>query len=185
MLPVGNRDLHNPQDRSRWTLAAVWHHTDSDYCAPVAPWPCDATSWFYRVSKKPSMKADLTMYSHVLDISGRCMSVSLVLFIKLDFISCANWDSFCKSSHIYWISLFPVKIHMAVDSIMDYLWKTVPRCSSGNLASMIFYVEITVLAMCNSWNMGMRDLPEMYAWGSGKSQVHIRITTVYVTLPLP
>ena len=52
---------------------------------------------------------------------------------------------------------------MAVDSIMDYLRKTVPRCSSGSLASVIFYVEITVIAICNSWNMGMRDLPEMYA----------------------
>ena len=63
--------------------------------------PCNAPAWFYRVSKKLSVKADLAIYSHGLDVSGWCMSVSLILFIKLDSSSCVNWDSFCKSSHIY------------------------------------------------------------------------------------
>ena len=38
--------------------------------------PCNAPTQFYRVDKKPSVKADLAIYSHVLDVSGRCMSVS-------------------------------------------------------------------------------------------------------------
>ena len=61
--------------------------------------PCNAPTWFYRVGKKPSVKADLAIYSYALDVSGWCMIVSLIIFIKLDFSSCANWDGFCKSSH--------------------------------------------------------------------------------------
>ena len=30
MYSVGDRDVHNPQDRSRWTLVAVWHPMNSD-----------------------------------------------------------------------------------------------------------------------------------------------------------
>ena len=33
------------------------------------------------------MNADLAIYGHVLDVSGWCMSVSLILGIKLDFSS--------------------------------------------------------------------------------------------------
>ena len=62
--------------------------------------PCNAPTWFYKVGKKLSVKANLATYSHILDVSGRCMSVSLTLGIKLDFNSCANWDHFCWSSHI-------------------------------------------------------------------------------------
>ena len=45
------------------------------------------------------MKADLAIYSHVVDASGQCMSVSLILGFKLDFSSCAIWDGFLKSNH--------------------------------------------------------------------------------------
>ena len=51
------------------------------------------------------MKAVLAIYSHVVDISVQCMSVSLILGFKLDFSSCANWDGFRKSIHIYIILL--------------------------------------------------------------------------------
>ena len=61
---------------------------------------CNAPTRLYQVGKKLSVKADLAIYSHVLDISGWCMSVSLILSIKLDFSSCANWDGFCKSGHV-------------------------------------------------------------------------------------
>ena len=30
VFSVGDRDVHKPQDRSRWALAAVWHPTNSD-----------------------------------------------------------------------------------------------------------------------------------------------------------
>ena len=52
--------------------------------------PYNAPVMFYKVSKMPSVKADLDICSHVLDVSGCCMSVSLILGIKLDFSSCAN-----------------------------------------------------------------------------------------------
>ena len=49
------------------------------------------------------MKVNLAIYRHVLNVSGQCMSVSLILGFKLDFnfSSCANWYDFSKSSHIY------------------------------------------------------------------------------------
>ena len=55
--------------------------------------------WFHMVVKKPSMKADLAIYGHVVDVSGQWMSVSLILGFKLNFISCTNWDGFRKSNH--------------------------------------------------------------------------------------
>ena len=75
-----------------------------------APWQ------FYRVSKKPSVKADLVIYSHELDVSGWCMGVLLIINIEIDFSSCANWDSFCKSSHIFRDFIF---IYKLVDSSLS------------------------------------------------------------------
>ena len=49
--------------------------------------------------RKPSVKADLVIYTHVLGVPGRCESVALTLSHKIDF-NCANRDGFCKSSHI-------------------------------------------------------------------------------------
>ena len=37
------------------------------------------------LGQKPSVKADLAIYSHVVDTSGQCMSVSLML--RLNWIS--------------------------------------------------------------------------------------------------
>ena len=52
--------------------------------------PCNAPTMFHRVEKKPSVKVDLAIYSHIVDVSEQCMSVSLILGFKLDFSSCAN-----------------------------------------------------------------------------------------------
>ena len=60
--------------------------------------PCNAPTQLYRVRKKPSVKADLVIYSHIVDSSGWYMSVSLILGFKFDFSPCATWDGFCKSS---------------------------------------------------------------------------------------
>ena len=64
--------------------------------------PCNAPMWFYKVGKNSSVKADLAIYSHILDVSGQCMSVSFTLGFKLDFSSCVDWDGFCKFSHIWY-----------------------------------------------------------------------------------
>ena len=61
--------------------------------------PCNASRQLYKVGKKPFVKVDLAIYSYIVDVSGQCMSVSLILGFKLDFNSCAIWDGFCKSSH--------------------------------------------------------------------------------------
>ena len=63
--------------------------------------PCNASMQLYSVGKKPSVKADLIMYSQTVDVSRQCMSVSLILNCKLDFSSCAIRAGFHKSSHIY------------------------------------------------------------------------------------
>ena len=71
---------------------------------------CNAPTQFYRVSKKPSVKADLAIYSHIVDASEQCMSVSLILGFKLDFSSCTNWDGFYKSGHICYTLLFVLSV---------------------------------------------------------------------------
>ena len=61
--------------------------------------PCSALSWFDMVSKEPSVKADLAIYSHVLGMSAQCWSVAILVSYKLNFTSCVVQDSFCKSNH--------------------------------------------------------------------------------------
>ena len=33
-------------------------------------WPCSAPSWFDRIGKKPSVRADLVIYGYMLGVSG-------------------------------------------------------------------------------------------------------------------
>ena len=66
-----------------------------------ACWPCNAPTGFYTVSKKPSVKADLAIYSQAVCVCGQCMSESLKLGHYLDFSSCDIMVGFHKSSHIY------------------------------------------------------------------------------------
>ena len=66
-------------------------------------WPnrtCNAPTRPYRVGKKPSVKADLVIYSQTVDAAGQCMSESLILGHNLDFSTCDILVGFCKSSHI-------------------------------------------------------------------------------------
>ena len=41
-------------------------------------------------SRKPSVKADLATYTHVLGVPGQYESVALMLSHKMDFNCCAN-----------------------------------------------------------------------------------------------
>ena len=66
-----------------------------------ACWPCNASTQFYTVGKKPSVKADLAIYSQDVDVRRRCMSESLILGHNLHFSSCDIMVGFHKSSHIY------------------------------------------------------------------------------------
>ena len=70
--------------------------------------PCNAPTRFYRVGKKPSVKADLAIYSHTVDVGGQCMSESLTSGHHLDFSSCDIMVGFCKSSHIWSVFQSPV-----------------------------------------------------------------------------
>ena len=58
--------------------------------------PCNTPTQPYRVDKKQSVKVDLAIYSHAVDVCGQCMSESLN---NLDFSSCDIMVGFCKSSH--------------------------------------------------------------------------------------
>ena len=78
--------------------------------------PCNTPMQFYRVSKKPSVKADLAIYSHVVDVSGQCMSTSLTLGLNLDFSSCNNLVGFYKSIQNYVkINLFYNLTYIIID----------------------------------------------------------------------
>ena len=94
------RDGHRQQSDTTPTLISVhqWPHR-----------PCNAPIRLYRVSKKPSVKADL-MYNHTVNVSRQCMSLSLILGCKLDFSSCAIRASFRESSHI----CDPANLHAAI-----------------------------------------------------------------------
>ena len=100
MFTADDRNEHKPQDRSRQPLATVWHTTILISAPQWACWPCNAPTQFYTVGKKPSVKADLAIYSQAVDVRGRCMSESLILGHNLDFSSCDIMVSFRKSSHI-------------------------------------------------------------------------------------
>ena len=83
-----------------------WQQSGTQPILIGAPqWPkktCNAPAWLHRVGKKPSVKADLAIYnSHAVDVSGQCMSESLILGHNLDFSSCDILVGFCKSSHKY------------------------------------------------------------------------------------
>ena len=74
---------------------------------PLISFTCDITvaaknclKNHHKVGKKSSVKADLAIYSHIVDASGQCMSESLILGHNLDFSSCHILVGFCKSSHI-------------------------------------------------------------------------------------
>ena len=84
-----DQDEHCQQFDTTPTLISAHQWPHRLYNAPI---------WLYKVSKKPSVKADLAMYSHTVNVSS--MSVSLILGCKLDFSSCAIRASFHKSSHI-------------------------------------------------------------------------------------
>ena len=66
-----------------------------------ACWPCNAPTRSYTVGKKPSVKADLAIYSQAVDVRGRCMSESLKLGHNLDFSSCDIMVGFHKSDHTH------------------------------------------------------------------------------------
>ena len=78
-----------------------FHTTPTLISAPQ--WPhrsCNAPMRPYTVGKKPSVKADLAIYSQAVDVRGQCMSESLKLGHNLDFSSCDIMVGFHKSSHI-------------------------------------------------------------------------------------
>ena len=87
VFSVGDRDVHNLQiGRERY-----WQQFGTPPTLISTPqWvhrPYNAPMWFYRVRQKPSVKADLAIYSHALDVFGQCKSVSVILGFKLDFSS--------------------------------------------------------------------------------------------------
>ena len=77
-----------------------FHTTPTLISAPQWPQrPCNAPMRPYTVGKKPSVKADLAIYSQAVDVRAQCMSESLKLGHNLDFSSCDIMVGFHKSSH--------------------------------------------------------------------------------------
>ena len=73
--------------------------------------PCNAPMRPYKVGKKPSVKADLAIYSQAVDVRGQCMSESLKLGHNLDFSSCDIMVGFHKTSHILLCSSDILHVH--------------------------------------------------------------------------
>ena len=70
-----------------------WQQSRTQLILISAPqWPnrrtCNGPTRPYKVGKKASVKADLAIYSLVVDASGQCMSESLILGHNLDYSSC-------------------------------------------------------------------------------------------------
>ena len=72
-------------------------------------------------SEKLSMKAEVAIYSQVVDASGQFMSISLILGFNLDASSCDNLVGFCKFSH---------KCHLAllISLALLHLYQKGPNC---------------------------------------------------------
>ena len=70
MSSVSDRNRLNPQDKSTELLAAVWHTHILINAIHWAQRPCSAPCWSDRDGKRPSVKADLVIYSHVFGVSG-------------------------------------------------------------------------------------------------------------------
>ena len=101
--------------------------------------PCNAPMRLYTVGKKPSVKADLAMYSHTVDVSRQYMSVSLILGCKLDFASCIIRAGFCKSYHI--LSLCTnVYLHMLMPGKEDKVY-TKLATKRGVLMTLLFKIR--------------------------------------------
>ena len=100
MCPVSGTNSHNPQDRLRQSLYSLAPHTSllmpfSGSTGPVVH------LHGLTGQEKPSVKADLAIYTHVLGVPGQYKSVALMLSHKMDFNCCAYRDGFCKSSQPY------------------------------------------------------------------------------------
>ena len=104
---VGHRNCHSQPGKTRRSS-----DTPSSLIS-AHQWPhalCSGPSWFYRVGKRPPVKAGLATYGLIVGMSGQWEDVATMLNIKLDFCCCDNSVSFCKSSHIF-ISGVKVNVH--------------------------------------------------------------------------
>ena len=61
---TSDKNRHSPQGRSRQLLAAVWHPMQPYLIPQWLHRPSSAPLWTDRVGKKPSVKADLAVYTY-------------------------------------------------------------------------------------------------------------------------
>jgi len=99
---VGQTDGHSIPDHTTRRADIEWNRLGPQATLLMHPRVWVGPTWLDRVSKKPSVKADILIYSNCVTVSGYSLSVAIIISNKMDFNSCANWDSFPKSSHIYW-----------------------------------------------------------------------------------
>ena len=119
------------------------------------------------------MKADLAIYSHIVDVSGQRMSVSLILGFKLDFSSCAIWDGFCKFSHICW------KINKVQLNIQNLLWGPTAKVFPTHYEWSQQIVKVFPLKVCYLRCASDNDLHEkvyvynrnIYSWPLNYTQL--------------
>ena len=154
-----------------------WQQFDTQPILISAPqWPnrpCNAPTQFYKVGKKPSVKTDLAICSHAVDVGGQCMSVSLILDFNLDFSSCDNLVDFCKFSNIYVhmyiiiIEIPVIKITMATSGCRYVYasWNVTDSdpddgCSIGRFHVTLSSVDISVSLMSQMLTHNFTGLPD-------------------------
>ena len=111
--------------------------------------PCSGPLWFYRVGKRPPVKADLAIYSLIVGMSGQWVNVATMLNNKLDFYCCDNSVSFCKSSHIY-----SNRTHNNLHTVHLQHIKTVLRATHTHIGSHVVtwsHLPSGVLALLRCW----------------------------------
>ena len=101
---TGDRNKHNPQDKLRRLLVAVWHHTHPYWCRLLAPQALYCTLMVWQDQQKAVCECRLAWpskpYAWYVWIVLTIACIALILSYELDFSSCAISDDFCKSSHI-------------------------------------------------------------------------------------
>jgi len=106
--------------------------------------------WLDKVDNKPSVKADLLIYTSFVIVSGQCMSVAITISNQMDFNSCMYMEGFCKSSHIrictyeewgvYWTAMHDSLVLLCNYVLIDLILVHVHKNIKNALKSLNTYV---------------------------------------------
>ena len=161
----------------------------------------------FQGQKKPSVKAYLVIYSHVLDVSWQCMSVSSMLGFNLNFSSCANKDAnpvtFVKGKnqwHIIYVTTTVIQVsglhecsYSAIPWPHDSFWLEIVETINffeSNYGNWLFFIFLCISHnICMWWSFWYEHLEKGLAvkinWLSLESFVAVSFSWSYVVSNVP